>query len=445
MPQPNERPRPNIVFIFADQLRASAVGYMGNRGVHTPVLDRLAAKGVVFSSAVCGCPVCTPYRACMLTGRYPLTHGVFVNDVRLPEEELTFGELYSAVGYDTAYIGKWHLDGSQRSAFTPPGARRHGFRYWAVGNCTHDYFHSLYYRDDPEPRYWQGYDAHAQARLACDYITRHDHRVPYCLFLSWGPPHNPYEWAPQEYLRMYPPDGIRVPPNVPQADKEAMAGYYAHITALDDALGWILEAIRASGQENDTIVVFTSDHGDMLGSHGLWRKQWPWDDCMLVPLVVRYPAGQRSACWVDAPFNAVDLLPTLLNLCGLPIPSAVEGSNLAHLVTGQPGKAPRSALMQIISPFCESIEPEWRAVRTSRYTYAHTLAGPWLLYDNLTDPYQIRNLVADRKYAGLRSELEHELQIWLARTHDEFLSAAVYRERYGITDVDERFAAPITM
>ncbi|MCE5258806.1 MAG: sulfatase [Chloroflexi bacterium] len=445
MPQPDEHPRPNIVFIFADQLRASAVGYMGNHEVHTPALDRLAAQGVVFSSAVCGCPVCTPYRACMLTGRYPLTHGVFVNDVRLPEEELTFGELYSAAGYDTAYIGKWHLDGPQRSAFTPPGPRRHGFSYWAVGNCTHDYFHSLYYRDDPEPRYWQGYDAHAQARLACEYITQHGQRNPYCLFLSWGPPHNPYEWTPQEYLRRYPPDDIRVPPNVPQADKEALAGYYAHITALDDALGWILEAVRTSGQEDDTIVVFTSDHGDMLGSHGLWRKQWPWDDCMLVPLVVRYPAGQRPACWVDVPFNAVDLLPTLLNLCGLSIPGTVEGSNLAHLVRGQPGEAPRSALMQIISPFCESIEPEWRAVRTSRYTYARNLAGSWLLYDNLTDPYQIRNLVAGRKYAGLCSELEHELRIWLARTHDEFLPAAVYRERYGITDVDERFAVPITM
>ncbi|MHB9031905.1 MAG: sulfatase-like hydrolase/transferase, partial [Anaerolineae bacterium] len=178
MAEVNHLKTPNLVFIFADQLRAASLGYTGNRVVHTPNLDRLASESVVFSSAVCGCPVCTPYRACMLTGRYPLSHGVFVNDVRLPENEITFGELYSAAGYDTAYIGKWHLDGPERSAFTPPGPRRHGFKFWAVGNCTHNYFHSLYYRDDPQPLYWDGYDAHAQARLACDYIGHHGRGTP---------------------------------------------------------------------------------------------------------------------------------------------------------------------------------------------------------------------------------------------------------------------------
>lgn len=438
------RKQPNIVFIFADQLRAQALGYTGNPDVLTPNLDRLAGQGVVFSSAVCGCPVCTPYRACMLTGRYPLSHGVFINDVRLTENELTFGELYSTAGYDTAYIGKWHLDGSERSAFTPPGPRRHGFGYWAVGNCTHDYNHSIYYRDDPQPLYWEGYDAHAQARMTCDYIRQHDSAKPYCLFLSWGPPHNPYDMVPEQYLRMYDPSSITIPPNVPQPDRAALAGYYAHISALDEALGWIITAIEESGQEQDTILVFTSDHGDMLGSHGVWRKQWPWDDCMLVPLVVRYPAAQRPACTQDAPINVVDLLPSLLGLCGVPIPDRIEGQNLAHLITGQPGPIPNSALMEIIAPFCESIEPEWRAVRTARYTYARTLKGDWLLYDNPADPYQLHNLVADPNFADVRCELESELAAWLARTHDEFLSAAAYRERYHLV-VDERFAVPITM
>jgi arylsulfatase A-like enzyme len=436
--------QPNIVFIFADQLRAQSLGFAGNPDVRTPNLDRLAGQGVVFTSAVCGCPVCTPYRACLLTGRYPLSHGVFVNDVRLPENELTFGELFSAAGYDTAYIGKWHLDGPERSAFTPPGSRRHGFAYWAVGNCTHDYNHSIYYRDDPQPRYWEGYDAHAQARLACEYIRQHAGAKPYCLFLSWGPPHNPYDMAPEQYQRMYDPQSITLPPNVPQPDRVALAGYYAHISALDDAMGWILAALAESPQEQDTILIFTSDHGDMLGSHGVWRKQWPWDDCMLVPLIIRYPAAQRAACNVDTPINVVDLLPTILGLSVIPIPSAVEGQNLAHLVTGQPGASPNSVLMEIIAPFCESIEPEWRAVRTARYTYACTLQGAWLLYDNVADPYQLHNLVSDPHYAATRYELENELTVWLARTHDEFLPAAVYRERYHLV-VDERFAVPITM
>jgi len=439
-----ERRQPNIVFVFADQLRAISVGYTGNSIVQTPALDRLAAESVVFSSAVCGCPVCTPYRACLLTGRYPLSHGVFVNDVRLPESEVTFGELYTAAGYDTAYIGKWHLDGPERAGYTPPGPRRHGFGFWAVGNCTHDYWHSLYYRDSPQPLYWEGYDAHAQARLACDYIRGHGRDRPYCLFLSWGPPHNPYDWVPDVYLRQYQSDMLPIPPNVPQPDRPALAGYYAHISALDDALGWILAAIRDSSQEQDTIVVFTSDHGDMLGSHGVWRKQWPWDDCMLVPLVLRYPAAQGQARTVDAPVNVVDLLPTLLSLSGMAIPDRIEGSNLAHLVTGVPGETPDSALMQIISPFAESIEPEWRGVRTARYTYVRTLCGPWLLYDNRADPYQLRNLAADPAYAALRLELEHSLQDWLELTGDAFLPAETYRQRYGIVDIDERFAVRYT-
>ncbi|MHB9032560.1 MAG: sulfatase/phosphatase domain-containing protein, partial [Anaerolineae bacterium] len=261
---------------------------------------------------------------------------------------------------------------------------------------------------------------------------------------SWGPPHNPYEWAPPDYLQMYDPARIQVPPNVPQPDRQALAGYYAHITALDDAIGWILQAVAEAGQAQDTIVVFTSDHGDMLGSHGLWRKQWPWDDCMLVPLTIRYPARQRPAGRVDNPINAEDLLPTLLDLCSIPVPAEVEGTNLAHLVRGAPGTAPASALMQIISPFCESIEPEWRGVRTSRYTYTRTLRGPWLLYDNQEDPYQLRNLIDKPAYAALQAGLENELTAWLNRTNDAFLPAAAYREQYGHLDIDDRFAVRIT-
>ncbi|NLV74004.1 MAG: sulfatase [Chloroflexi bacterium] len=443
MPQ-ETRPQPNIVLVFADQLRSSAVGYNGNPDVRTPVMNHLAADGVVFTSAVAGCPVCTPYRACLLTGRYPLSHGLFMNDVRLPESERTFGEIYSAADYDTAYIGKWHLDGNQRLAYTPPGPRRHGFGFWAVGNCTHDYFHSLYYCDTPEPLYWEGYDAHAQARLACDYIRSRDPQRPYCLFLSWGPPHNPFEWVPQNYLDMYAPDALHIPPNTPKPVRRDLAGYYAHITALDEALGWVLEAIRASGQEENTIVVFTSDHGEMLGAQGYNRKQLPWDDSVLVPLIVRYPAAQRPACRVDVPINAPDLLPTLLSLCRLTIPAEVEGTDLAHLVTGTEGTAPDSALIEVIAPFSEYTGPEWRGVRTNRYTYARTLEGPWILYDNLIDPYQVHNLVGDPAYNALQAEMEAKLQGWLERTNDTFEPAATYRERFGHVDIDERNAIRYT-
>jgi len=428
--------RPNIVFVFADQMRADATGYDGNPDVRTPHMDALARECVVFRTAVANCPVCTPYRASLLTGRHALSTGLFVNDVRLPVEAITIAEVLRDVGYDTAYIGKWHLDGPDRSAFTPPGPRRQGFDYWAVGNCTHQYMRSLYYLgDDPTPRYWPGYDALAQADLAAEYIRTHGGARPYCLFLSWGPPHNPYRDVPAEYLAMYDPAALHLRPNVRKDSpdlREALAGYYAHITALDEGLGRIIRALEDAGHAEDTILVFTSDHGDMLGSQGRYRKQWPWDESVRVPLLVRYPRRQRTPSSVDAPIGAVDLMPTLLSLADAPIPSTVEGQDLSHLLLGGTGPKPPSVLIESIAPFSEAWPgPEWRGVRTSRYTYAETLEGPWLLYDNEEDPCQVRNLVGEPSRAVLQEVLALELRAWLQRTGDDFRPGRVYMERWG--------------
>jgi len=434
--------RPNIVFVFADQMRAQATGYGGNDYVQTPNLDRLAAESIEFRTGVTGCPVCTPYRACLLTGRYPLSHGLFLNDARLSENETSIADVLSQNGYDTGYIGKWHLDGPERSGFTPPGPRRQGFDFWAVGNCTHDYMHSLYYRDTPEPLYWDGYDAHAQTRMACDYVKEHGSERPFCLFLSWGPPHNPYQAVPKEYLSRYDPETVPVRPNVDDADREALAGYYAHVSALDAAIGWILDAIKESGQADNTIFVFTSDHGDMIQSHGAWRKQWPWDECVLVPLIVRYPARQGTPRAEDAPFNVVNLMPTLLSLTGATIPDSVEGTNLAHLIVGGSGTTPKSALIVSVAPFGECPEaPEWRGIRTSRYTYVRDLDGPWLLYDNEEDPCQLDNLIRKDAYRELLVVLDAELQDWLTKTGDDFQPAQVHRDRWGYV-VDDRLQIP---
>jgi arylsulfatase A-like enzyme len=422
--------RPNIVFCFADQWRAEATGYAGNPDVRTPQLDALAAQGVVFTTAVANCPVCTPYRASLLTGRYPLSTGMFLNDLRLPEGETTVAHLLGAAGYDTAYIGKWHLDGAERSAFTPPGPRRGGFAFWAAGNCTHDYMHSRYYRDTPAPLHWPGYDADAQTDLAIEYIATHGAQRPYCLFLSWGPPHNPFDMPP-DYRARYDPASLALRPNVARADREELAGYYAHISALDDNLGRLVAAIDASPCCAETILVFTSDHGDMLGSQGAYRKQWPWDESVLVPLVWRYPRYQGAPRRESAPFSVVDMLPTLLSLAEVPVPPACEGTDLAHLIVGGAGPRPVSALIEVIAPFCESQGPEWRGVRTERHTYVESLAGPWLLYDNARDPYQLRNCVADANCAALRDALREDLHRWLARTGDSFLPAAEHIAQWG--------------
>jgi arylsulfatase A-like enzyme len=433
---------PNIVFVFADQMRAEATGYAGNRGVFTPNLDRLAESGVAFSNCIAGAPVCTPWRACFLTGQYPLTHGLFLNDLRLPTDRPTLGTVLKEAGYATGYIGKWHLDGNARAGFTPPGPRRQGFDFWAVGNCTHDYNHSLYYRDTPDRRYWEGYDAIAQTDLAIDFIRDHAGReAPFALVLSWGPPHNPYDTAPERFRALYPPERVPVRPNCPHPNREELRGYYAHVSALDEQVGRLLGALEASGALADTLFVFTSDHGDMLGSQGEQRKQRPWAEAIDVPLLIRAPNQRAAGARVDTLVNVWDLMPTLLALAGVPCPSTVQGRELSAAVTGAPFAEPDATLAACIAPFAEYRGEEWRAARTKRHTYVRTLSGPWLLYDNAADPYQMENRVNRPESAELQGEMETRLQRLLAEFGDEFRPAREYIEQWGYA-VDEKGAIP---
>jgi arylsulfatase A-like enzyme len=451
--------QPNVVFVFSDQHRAQATGYAGDRNVRTPAMDALARQSLNFTTAVSGMPVCAPYRASLLTGQYPLTHGIFVNDVCLGQGAVSLAQAFAAGGYDTAYIGKWHLDGHGRSSYIPP-ERRQGFDHWQVLECTHDYNHSYYYSgDDPQRRLWQGYDAAAQTRAAQEYIRAQRKDQPFLLVLSWGPPHNPYDSAPEEFRRLYDPAGLELRPNVRlnRANKpyrqhtldprEELAGYYAHISALDACLSDLLRTLDEENIGEDTLFVYTSDHGDMLWSHGEWRKQWPMDESILVPFLLRYPAifGSEGRV-VDLPVNTPDLMPTLLSLCGLDIPVSVEGTNLAPILRGEAQLDIDAALIACINPFSE-FQPAWggreyRGVRTRRYTYARDLNGPWLLFDNQNDPYQLNNLCGQESSRTVEELLERTLQQLLRQRGDEFLPGTVYMQRWGYP-MDESGAVPI--
>ena len=435
--------KPNIVFVFADQMRAQATGYAGDPNVKTPHLDRLAAETINFTTAVAGCPVCSPYRASLLTGQYPLTHGVFVNDVYLNHNAVSLADAFNDAGYDTAYIGKWHVDGHGRSAYIPK-ERRQGFAFWKVLECTHDYNRSPYYGDENKKLFWEGYDAIAQTREALAYIKgRHSER-PFALVLSWGPPHNPYETAPAEFKRLYDPERIVLRPNVPEASAAAarkdLAGYYAHISALDFCVGEIVRAIKERGLEEDTILVFTSDHGDMLGSQGAQRKQRPWDESILVPFLLRYPSAfGRNAREIRTPFNAPDIMPTLLGICGIAVPKTVEGLDFSGVLRGEKAPDVEAALIACYHPFGEWPRmrggKEYRGVRTERYTYVRDIEGPWLLYDNEKDPYQLGNLSNMPAHKELQEMLERMLTRILREQGDQFLPGETYVKKWSyVTD-----------
>ena len=440
--------RPNIVFVFADEWRKQATGYAGDGNCRTPVLDSLAAQSVNFVNATAGCSVCCPYRASLMTGQYPLTHEIFINDVELDPNCYSIARAFNDGGYTTGYMGKWHLYGSpdgqygRRSDYVPREYQL-GFDYWKGFECCHGYNKSPYFfNDDPTQRMWEGYDAFAQSRDAADYIrNRANGEKPFMLMLSWGPPHFPLDSAPPEYKALYEDVDIELRPNVPETHREKaeqrLRGYYSHIAALDDCLSIVLDAVDDAGIGDNTILVFTSDHGDMMESQGLGTKLFPFDESILVPFLLCYPklgdAGSRD---VPVPIDAPDIMPTLLGLAGLPVPESVEGTDWSSVIRGE--REPigdEAALLLIPSEFteiCRNKMKAYRGLRTSRYTYVRDTDGPWLLFDNEADPYQMKNLIGRPEAADLQAELESKLQARLDSMGDEFLDGQVYLERAGL-------------
>ena len=431
--------KPNVVFLLTDQWRLQALGYAGNTQVLTPNIDRLADESINFKHAISGYSVCCPWRASFLTGQYPLTHGVIVNDVPISSEPVGLGDAFKNQGYHTAYIGKWHVDGRGRKAYIPP-ERRLGFDYFKALECTHDYNESAYYdNDDPTMRVWDGYDVFAQTADARQYIESQSPEKPFFLVLSWGPPHNPYQTAPPEFRDLYHPPDIKLRPNVPadvaEDAREWLAGYYAHCSAIDKSVGDIMETLDAQGLSENTVLVFASDHGDMLGSQSWTRKQKPWEESIRVPFLLRYPAKYgRESRGVEPFLNAHDIMPTLLGVCDLPIPASVDGSDFSAALAGKHLDSP-GALLACFHPFGEWSRPvggrEYRGLRTARYTYCRTLEGPWLLYDNESDPYQLKNLVDRPDYAETQTHLDTLLQGELDAIGDDFLDGMSYINKWG--------------
>jgi len=441
---------PNVIFVFADQLRASSVGCYGEEQVRTPNIDRFAGEGVLFSAAIASPSVCGPYRGCLISGQNPLSNGVVTNDVALEVDHKTIGECFFDAGYDTAYIGKWHLDGPDRIAPVPKGRRRYGFRYWAAANFEHNYLGSKYFRDGPEEHVWEGYDAEAQIDELLKYLDEKPKEKPFFAALSWGPPHNPYRMVPKRYLDMYNPSELKARPNCPDFPLEDVWGYYAQITFLDEQFGRLLEELERQGLSQNTLVIFTSDHGDMHGSQGVFKKGWPWDESIRVPMIMRLPSQIPANSKADFPISTIDIMPTLLGICGVQIPSEIEGVDCAGALLGQSPFGPRSVFITNPCPITvldergEDMVPtfrgrrmEYRGVRTMRHTYIETIEGPWLLYDNIADRFQKNNLIDTPEYSLLQKALAEEMRSHMVRLGDKFLPKEHYFDQFGI-EVNER-------
>jgi uncharacterized sulfatase len=455
--------RPNLIYVFPDQMRASACAYRELADpTHTPNIDRFASQGVTLTHAFSTFPVCSPYRGQLLTGCFPVTNGVTGNcqsgnpGVELRRTDLCLTDVLRAAGYDVGYIGKWHLecphqpyvmkpaaDGSMWNEYTPP-ERRHGINYWHAFN---DYDNHL------NPQYWIGdaprdrltpiheFSPEYETNVAIDYLRNiggryRDAAKPFALFVSHNPPHTPYNQVPQQYLDRYgdaTPAELLKRTNVDLASDHpnAKAGrkwakdYFALCTGIDDQFGRLLAEVDRLGQADNTLVVFTSDHGDMMGSHNRMAKTVWYDESYRVPFIARLPGRLRPGTSDDLLITAADIAPTLLGTLGIDPPRQWEGRNYASALAGNPADRPTSALY--LHPGRHA-----RGVRTHRWCYvlnrkpqqtgpeSDGQEQPLYLFDMQDDPYQLHNLAGQRP--AVERELLDEIRGWMRRTNDPWVA-----------------------
>ena len=373
--------KPSILFLLASGMRAPVLEPGGDADLRTPNLDLLAKQGARFDRVYSSCPVGSPSHAALLTGRYPFANGVTRENGRLPLDQPSIAEQLKGAGYETGFIGQWLLDGGPET-FTPPGPRRHGFQYWAEAPKF-------------EPR----------TGLAIDFIKQ-NRQNPFYLFLSWGP-------APRTKLNAG--RSVHLRPNAPLSYSGTLAAYYAYCSSLDDNTGQLLRALEEHHLTEDTIVVFTSDYGDMLGSHDLEGANVPFEESVRVPLVVRCPRQIKAGGEHEFPLSNVDLMPTLLGLCGAPIPNDTQGQDLSTLFTSGQGAHPESA-------YCLGklgAEAEWRmVVRALDKLVVDRDMNITHLYNLGSDPYEMENLVQDATQELKRDALKALLKDWMRRTAD---------------------------
>jgi len=448
---PPARP-PNVVILFPDQLRWAELGCYGHPVVRTPNMDRLAGEGARFTHAFTNYPVCSPARSILLSGRYARCNGVFRNQDQesLPgrptNQTTTLAEALAGAGYRTALVGKWHLR---------PTPRALGFAESVRCRMRHRYYKQTFYRNEGEPYVVDEYSPHHETREAVEFIRRHK-TEPFFLYLAYGPPHMPVSEQPERYRTMYDPARVLLRENVFADGKpaynaewfkiymwdfqyyshkdtftrELSAGmdlrdltalYYGQITAVDDCVGQVLEAVRDAGLEENTIVLLTSDHGDLLGSHQLFNKNRHYDEAVRIPLLIRYPRQIQPGVIDDQIVSLVDAMPTLLDLCGVAVPESVQGTSVAPVLLG------RRTTIGENAAFIETAHED--GIRTERYLYSIEHKKPGRLnqstrpapasehlFDCQKDPYQMTDIAGEPQLSEVLKALRRRVEDWRART-----------------------------
>jgi arylsulfatase A-like enzyme len=445
------RKRPNIVFVFSDEHRWCSLPFTEMPELKAPNFTRMARQGVRFSHCISNNPICVPYRAILLSGMWPhqstaVGNSYFGNPDIIGKDAPTIAHTFGAAGYRTGYVGKWHL-----KDHTTYQAGFDYFKHWKFGD---DHWKTKW-RDvsagQTEWNVYEQYNVEGMNEQAYQFLTqaaKADDGKPFLLMLSWNPPHWRWDDAPEEYLKLYPEGKLSTRPNAPEgmSDNEYYRNYHAHITADDHYMGKLLDKIDDLGLADDTVVIYTSDHGSGFGSNGYSSKVHPYDESIRVPFIVRWPGKTPTDARIDEPVGAIDLYPTLCGLAGIEPPAHCGGKDFSHLILGQDGPGGGDQLLTVgcaVKPYFQrragksrhGIRWPFRGIRTDRYTFVINDVGDWLLFDNREDPYQMNNLVDDPKHAKLKEELRGRLRKLLSVAEDPYVP-----EQWRKEDIAERVA-----
>lgn len=394
--------RPNVIVFFTDQQRWDTTGVHGNPLELTPNFDRMAEQGThIFHSFTCQ-PVCGPARSCLQTGLYATTTGCFRNGIPLPPENQTLAHHFRAGGYTTGYIGKWHLAGAE----PVPEPQRGGYQYWLAANAlesTSDAYDTLIYNNQNDPVKLPGYRVDALTDAAIRYIDTHQEQ-PFYLFLSFLEPHHQNHRddypAPDVYSTRY--TGRWMPPDLAALGGSSyghLGGYYGMVRRLDEALGRIQDALKSLSLLDNTVILFTSDHGCHFKTRNSEYKRSCHESSIRVPTALQGP-GFDGGGQLRSLVSLIDLPPTLLDAAGLPVPATMQGRSILPLIKGATTDWPEEVFIQI------SESQVGRAIRTVRWKYSvhapdrdgwHDAASESyveeFLYDLQADPYELTNLI----------------------------------------------------
>ncbi len=450
----------NIVFLLADQLRADAIGCYGNTLIRTPHIDRLAHEGILFEQAFCQHPQCAPSRSSFMTGRYPHISGCISNHVTMAENESTFADFFRSENYTTYAVGKTHLSetknksgfehaqisGGQNSDALTPEVLGKDYKDWLKANGFWDQAVSAY-ADHGSDEYRNNFQAlpttlPAEAYIDCwagdraiEFIESHDQSRPFLLFAGFPNPHHPFD-PPEPYASMYKPEDMPIPStfgsdltNKPPQQlrykqkgranigsnyehlsedqlRQIIAYYYGSISLVDDQVGKILQALERTHCIDDTLIIFTSDHGELLGHHGLLLKStdaYPilYDKSLQVPLIFHHPQQAKKNHRESTPVELLDLFPTMANMAGLEPPPELQGLDLSPVLKGQPYTG-RNTIYAESGAVKMLRGNEWKLIYYPGQSYGE-------LYNLQDDPDESHNLFASSAHLPIRNQLIQSL------------------------------------